>query len=73
MARMKKPPLDTAILSDGQTKGAGTPKPPGRPRTNLGGRTPPEKPKAKDTPRPSKQLAIGERPVLGKRMKKLGY
>jgi hypothetical protein len=48
---------------------------PGAPmRTNLGGGKP-EKPRAKDTPKPSRQMAIGERPVLPKtaaKMKKMG-
>ena len=39
-------------------------------RTNLGGKKP-EKPRAKDTPAPSKQLAIGERPVLPKTTAKM--
>jgi hypothetical protein len=64
------------ILSDGQVRDeplGPISKPPGRPRTALGGKQPPARPIAKQTPRPSKQLAIGERPQLGKRMRKMGY
>jgi hypothetical protein len=64
------------ILSDGQVRDeplGPIAKPPGRPRTALGGKLPPKRPIAAQTPRPSKQLAIGERPVMGKRMKKMGY
>jgi hypothetical protein len=41
------------------------------PRTNLGGNAPPARPKAKDTPVPSKHMAIGERPVLAKTAAKM--
>lgn len=47
------------------------PKPPSKPRTNLGGNTPPALPQAKQRPRPP---AIGERPVMPKtaaKMKKM--
>ena len=43
----------------------------GKPRTNLGGGKP-AKPRAQDTPTPSRQLAIGERPVLRKTAAKMG-
>lgn len=49
----------------------GKPKPPAKPRTNLGGSMPPELPQPKQRPRPP---AIGERPVMPKtaaKMKKM--
>jgi len=89
MARPPKyPPKGMAppILSDGMARSAPPPRPRGRQqgalspgaalRTNLGGSVPPQKPKARQTPRPSRQMAIGERPVLAKtkaKMKGMGY
>lgn len=46
-------------------------KAPQKARTNLGGSVPPAKPIPKQTPKPTRQMAIGERPILPKTAAKI--